>query len=95
MTCSSPTRKLLQQDNTTSTSAMRVKRSVDCLLSAPAEPGEAALRWPCIDGGVDAARQRGRGAFRGACSCTLQMMEWSVLWHVPVEASQELHAADL
>ena len=38
MSSSSPTRKALQQDNT-STSAMRVKRSVDCLLSAPAATG--------------------------------------------------------
>ena len=66
-----PDEEALQQDNT-STLAMRVKRSVDCLFCPGchrcAEPGEPALRWPCIGGGVDAARQRGRGAFRGACS---------------------------
>ena len=51
-----------------------------------AEPGEAALRWPCIGGGMAAARQRGRDAFRGSCSYTSDAGEWSVLWHVPVEA---------
>ena len=67
-----PDEEALQQDNT-STSAMRVKRSVDCLIVCPgchrcAEPGEAAECWPCIGGGLDAARQCGRDAFRGACS---------------------------
>ena len=33
-----------------------------------------------------AARQRGRDAFRGSCSYTSDAGEWSVLWHVPVEA---------
>ena len=33
-----------------------------------AEPSEAAECWPCIGGGLDAARQCGRDAFRGACS---------------------------
>jgi len=39
-----------------------------------AEPGEAALRWPCIGGGMAAARQRGRDVFRGACSHLSQML---------------------
>ena len=64
-----------------------------------AEPGEAALRWPCIGGGMAAAGQRGRGAFRGACS---HLRCWRVERAVAraggstsCAGSQELHAADL
>ena len=67
MTSSSPTTKLCSRTT-------RPPRQ--CASSAPwtasclprAEPGEAALRWPCIGGGMAAAGQRGRGAFCGACS---------------------------
>lgn len=94
-----PDEEALQQDNT-STSAMRVKRSVDCPgCHRCAEPGEAALRWPCIGGGMAAAGQRGRGAFRGACS---HLRCWRVERAVAraggstsCAGSQELHAADL
>ena len=64
-----------------------------------AEPGEAALRWPCIGGGMAAAGQRGQGAFRGACS---HLRCWRVERAVArargstsCGGNQELHAADL
>ena len=64
-----PDDEALQQDNT-AILAMRVKRSVDCLLSGTAETsvthrGKAAERWSGFGGQLDAARPRGRSALGG------------------------------
>ena len=64
-----PHEEALQQDNT-STPAMRIKRSVDRLLSAPAAtgaPSQVKLRCAGPASAVAcmaAAGQRGRGGFR-------------------------------
>ena len=50
-----------------------------------AEPGEAALRWPCIGGGMAAVGQVGEAHFV-VLTHTSNAGGWSVLWHVPVEA---------
>ena len=75
------------------------------LLSAPAATGAPSRvklrRWPCIGGGLDAARQRGRGAFRGACAHA-HLRWWRMERAVARDrgsascgGSQELHDADL
>ena len=64
-----------------------------------AEPGAAAECWPCISGGLDAARPCRRGAFRGACShLGWWWMERAVACacgSASCGRRQELHDADL
>ena len=84
-----PDEEALQQDNT-STSAMRVKRSVDCLLSAPAATGgPSRVKLRCA-GPASAVAWLLRGNVGEAhfvvLAHTSDAGEWSVLWHVPVEA---------
>jgi hypothetical protein len=74
----------LQQDNT-STSAMRVKRSVDCL---PPPPQVSLAGQSC---GVLALHRRWLGCCDRAGQVHFAVLahtsddgEWSVLWHVPV-----------
>ena len=83
-----PDEEALQQDNT-STSAMRVKHSVDFLLSAPAAtsvPSQVKLR--CSPASAVAWMLRGNvgEAHFVVLAHTSDDGEWSVLWHVPVEA---------
>eukprot|EP00435_Cladocopium_sp_Y103_P056384 s1936_g19.t1 len=66
-----PDDEALQQDNTSS-SAMRVKRCVDCLLSAS---GQAKLRCAGPASAVHMV----------VLAHTTEEAEWNVLWHVPVE----------
>ena len=79
----------LQQDNT-STSAMRVKRSVDCLLPTPAASGEPSRVQLRSAGPASAVAWMLRGHAGEAPFVVLAHTsddgEWSVLWHVPVEA---------
>ena len=88
-----PDEEALQQNNT-STSAMRVKRSVDCLLgpilSAPAATGAPSrVKLRCA-GPASAVAWLLRGNVGEAhfvvLAHTSDAGEWSVLWHVPVEA---------
>ncbi|CAL1163384.1 unnamed protein product, partial [Cladocopium goreaui] len=84
-----PDEEALQKDNT-STSAMRVKRSVDCLLSAPAATGAPSrVKLRCA-GPASAVAWLLRGNVGEAhfvvLAHTSDAGEWSVLWHVPVEA---------
>lgn len=78
----------LQQDNT-STAAMRVKRSVDCLLSARTsadEPFRAKLRSAGPASAVAwMLRGRPEEVHFVVLAHTSDEGEWNVLWHVPVE----------
>ena len=84
-----PDEEALQQDNT-STSAMRVKRSVDCLLQAPAATGAPSRGKPRCAGPASAVAWLLRGNVGETrfvvLAHTSDAGEWSVLWHVPVEA---------
>ena len=84
-----PDEEALQQDNT-STSAMRVKRSVDCLLSAPAATGgPSRVKLRCAGPALAVAwllRGNVGEAHFVVLAHTSDPGEWSVLWHVPVEA---------
>ena len=76
----------LQQD-LTSSSAMRAMRSVDCLycLLPPLQVsrgGPSCGVLACIGGGLDATGE----VHFVVLSHTSDAGEWSVLWHVPVEA---------
>ena len=85
-----PDEEALQLQDNTSTSAMRVKRSVDCLLSAPAATGAPSrVKLRCA-GPASAVVWLLRGNVGKAhfvvLAHTSDAGEWSVLWHVPVEA---------
>ncbi|CAJ1348873.1 unnamed protein product [Effrenium voratum] len=81
-----PDEEALQQDPQ-SASAMRVKRSVDCLL-APAQQGEpvrAKLRAAGPASGVNwILRGRPGEVHQVVIMQTESAGEWGVLWHVPV-----------
>ena len=84
-----PDDEALQQDNT-AVSAMRVKRSVDCLLCGTAETSvthRAKLRSAGPASVVNwMLRGRAGEAHLVVLAHTEEEGEWSVLWHVPVEA---------
>jgi hypothetical protein len=84
-----PDDEALQQDNT-AVSAMRVKRSVDCLLSGTAETSvthRAKLRSAGPASVVNwMLRGRAGEAHLVVLAHTEEEGEWSVLWHVPVDA---------
>ena len=86
----------LQQDNTT-ISAMRVKRFVDCLLSGAGEtsaPHQAKLRSAGPASAVNwMLRGRAGEAHLVVLAHTEADGEWSVLWHVPVDAHPVAEAA--
>ena len=79
----------LQQDNT-STSATRVKRSVDCLMSSTTDVGEPSRAKLRSAGPATAVawmlRGRAGEAHFVVLAHTSDDGDWSVLWHVPVEA---------
>ena len=87
----------LQQDNTT-ISAVRVKRSVDCLLSAAADAAvlhQAKLRSAGPASAVNwMLRGRGGEAHLVVLAHTDASEEWSVLWHVPVHADRVAEATE-
>lgn len=83
-----PDDEALQQDNT-ATSAMRVKRSFDCLLSkTDAAPFQVKLRMAGPASVVNWLLQGRAGEIHQVVLAqTEQVEEWSVLWHVPVDAA--------
>ena len=84
-----PDEEALQQDNT-AISAMRVKRSVDCLLSGATETSvthRAKLRSAGPASAVNWMLQGRAGeAHLVVLAHTEEDGEWSLLWHVPVDA---------
>ena len=91
-----PDDEALQQDNT-AISAMRVKRSVDCLLSGTAET--SVTHWAKLRSAGPASvvnwmlRGRAGEAHLVVLAHMEEQGEWSVLWHVPVDAHRVEGAA--
>ena len=83
-----PDDEALQQDNT-ATSAMRVKRSFDCLLSkTDTSPFQVKLRMAGPASVVNWLLQGRTGEIHQVVLAqTEHIEEWSVLWHVPVDAA--------
>ena len=83
-----PDDEALQQDNT-ATSAMRVKRSFDCLLSkTDTSPFQVKLRMAGPVSVVNWLLQGRTGEIHQVVLAqTEHIEEWSVLWHVPVDAA--------
>ena len=83
-----PDDEALQQDNT-ATSAMRVKRSFDCLLSKTGtSPFQVKLRMAGPASVVNWLLQGRTGEIHQVVLAqTEHIEEWSVLWHVPVDAA--------
>ena len=82
----------LQQDPNTA-SAIRVKRSVDCVLSETAEGTEAVHRVKLRCAGPASAvnwmlRAQPGQVFQVVLGQTESLGEYSVLWHVPVAAER-------
>ena len=84
-----PDEEALQQDNT-AISAMRVKRSVNCLLSDATETSVTHRTKLRSAGPASAVNWMLRGRANEAQLVVLAHTEtdgeWSVLWHVPVDA---------
>jgi len=83
-----PDDEALQQDNT-ATSAMRVKRSFDCLLSkSGTSPFQVKLRMAGPASVINWMFQGRTGQIHQVVLAqTEHIGEWSVLWHVPVDAA--------
>ena len=83
-----PDEEALQQDNS-ATSAMRVKRSFDCLLSeGAASPFQGKLRMAGPASAVNWLLQGRAGEVHQVILAQTEVFgEWSVLWQVPVETS--------
>ena len=83
-----PDEEAVQQDNT-ATSAMRVMRSFDCLLSkADTSPFQVKLRMAGPASVVNWMLQGSTGEIHQVVLAqTEQIGEWSVLWQVPVDAA--------
>ena len=83
-----PDDEALQQDNICSaSSAMRVKRSFDCLLSKGSQPLQVKLRAAGPASVVNWMLQGREGKVHQAVSQTEKADEWNVLWHVSVHAA--------
>ena len=83
-----PDEEALQQDNS-ATSAMRVKRSFDCLLSeGAASPFQVKLRMAGPASAVNWLLQGRAGEVHQVILAQTDVVgEWSVLWQVPVETT--------
>ena len=82
-----PDDEALQQDNS-ATSAMRVKRSFDCLLSHGSQPFQVKLRAAGPASIVNWMLQGREGEVHQAVlSQTEKADEWNVLWQVSVYAA--------
>ena len=90
-----PDDEALQQDNS-ATSAMRVKRSFDCLLSeGTTSPFQVKLRMAGPASVVNWLLQGRAGEVHQVVLAQTEVVgEWSVLWQVPVEATAVQQVTD-